>query len=172
MVRLSRRHDASTATGAVLQARAAGFDNLSLDLMMWLPGQSTAQWLESVDVLVGIAPEHASMYMLEIYPNAPLRDEMARGKWSVAPEDDVAEMYLSALDRMDAAGYSQYEISNVARPGRESRHNLKYWTDGEWLGFGCGAHSDTPAPAGTGSPLYDPYDDGVLEVAESPAGTS
>jgi oxygen-independent coproporphyrinogen-3 oxidase len=81
------------------------------------------------------------MYMLEIYPNAPLRDEMARGKWSVAPDDDVAEMYVSALDRMDAAGYSQYEISNVARPGRESRHNLKYWTDGEWLGFGCGAHS-------------------------------
>src|SRR4029450_11459048 len=81
------------------------------------------------------------MYMLEIYPNAPLRDAMARGCWSVAPDDDVAEMYLSGLDRMDRAGYVQYEISNVARPGRESRHNLKYWTDDEWLGFGCGAHS-------------------------------
>ena len=81
------------------------------------------------------------MYLLEIYPNAPLRDAMARGAWSVAPEDDAAEMYLSGLDRMDNAGYVQYEISNVARPGRESRHNLKYWTDGEWLGFGCGAHS-------------------------------
>lgn len=81
------------------------------------------------------------MYLLEIYPNAPLRDAMARGAWSVAPEDDAAEMYLSGLDRMDTAGYVQYEISNVARPGRQSRHNLKYWTDGEWLGFGCGAHS-------------------------------
>jgi oxygen-independent coproporphyrinogen-3 oxidase len=81
------------------------------------------------------------MYMLEIYPNAPLRDAMARGRWSVAPDDDVAEMYMSGLDRMDNAGYVQYEISNAARPGRESRHNLKYWTDGEWLGFGCGAHS-------------------------------
>jgi oxygen-independent coproporphyrinogen-3 oxidase len=81
------------------------------------------------------------MYMLEIYPNAPLRDAMARQQWSVAPDDDVAEMYLSGLDRMDQAGYLQYEISNVARPGRQSRHNLKYWRDEEWLGFGCGAHS-------------------------------
>ena len=81
------------------------------------------------------------MYVLEIYPNAPLRDTMARGRWSVAPEDDAAEMYLSGLSRMDTASYAQYEISNVARPGRHSRHNLKYWTDGEWLGFGCGAHS-------------------------------
>ena len=81
------------------------------------------------------------MYLLEIYPNAPLRDAMARGKWSLAPDDDAAEMYLSGLDRMDKAGYVQYEISNVARPGRASRHNLKYWQDGEWLGFGCGAHS-------------------------------
>jgi oxygen-independent coproporphyrinogen-3 oxidase len=81
------------------------------------------------------------MYLLEIYPNAPLRDAMARSKWSVAPDDDAADMYLSGLDRMDKAGYVQYEVSNVARPGRASRHNLKYWTDGEWLGFGCGAHS-------------------------------
>jgi oxygen-independent coproporphyrinogen-3 oxidase len=66
---------------------------------------------------------------------------MARSKWSLAPEDDAAEMYVSGLDRMDKAGYVQYEISNVARPGRASRHNLKYWTDGEWLGFGPGAHS-------------------------------
>ena len=122
-------------------ARAAGFDNISLDLMMWLPQQTVSQWLESVDALIALGPDHASMYLLEIYPNAPLRDAMARGRWSVAPDDDAAEMYLSGLDRMDKAGYVQYEISNVARPGRESRHNLKYWTDGEWLGFGCGAHS-------------------------------
>ena len=91
--------------------------------------------------LIALGPDHASMYMLEIYPNAPLRDAMARGRWSLAPDDDAAEMYLSALDRMDTAGYAQYEISNTARPGRHSRHNLKYWTDGEWLGFGSGAHS-------------------------------
>jgi oxygen-independent coproporphyrinogen-3 oxidase len=79
--------------------------------------------------------------MLELYPNAPLREAMARANWSLAPDDDAAEMYEAAMAGLDTAGYRQYEISNVARPGRESRHNLKYWTDGEWLGFGPGAHS-------------------------------
>ena len=139
--RLTRLHTAGRAGDAFRMARAAGFDNISLDLMMWLPQQSVAEWLQSVDALIALGPDHASMYMLEIYPNAPLRDAMARGQWSVAPDDDAAAMYLSGLDRMDSAGYLQYEISNVARPGRQSRHNLKYWTDGEWLGFGCGAHS-------------------------------
>jgi oxygen-independent coproporphyrinogen-3 oxidase len=141
LARLSRLHSAARAADAFAMARAEGFDNISLDLMMWLPQQTVAEWLESVDALIALRPEHASMYMLEIYPNAPLRDAMARSDWSVAPDDDAAEMYLSGLDRMDNAGYVQYEISNVARPGRASRHNLKYWTDGEWLGFGCGAHS-------------------------------
>ena len=139
--RLSRLHSASRAEQAFDAARAAGFDNVSLDLMMWLPQQSVSQWLESVDALIALAPEHASLYLLEIYPNAPLRDAMARGKWSVAPDDDAAAMYTEAMERLDAAGLTQYEISNAARNGRESRHNLKYWTDGEWLGFGCGAHS-------------------------------
>ena len=141
LLRLSRLHSASRATAAFQMARAAGFDNISLDLMMWLPQQSVPGWLESVDALIALRPDHASMYLLEIYPNAPLRDAMARGPWSQAPDDDAADMYLSGLDRMDSAGYVQYEISNVARPGRESRHNLKYWTGGEWLGLGCGAHS-------------------------------
>ena len=141
LARLSRLHSASRAAEAFAMARAAGFENISLDLMMWLPQQTVADWLQSVDTLIALGPDHASMYMLEIYPNAPLRDAMARGRWSVAPDDDVAEMYVSGLDRMDKAGYVQYEISNAARPGRESRHNLKYWMDGEWLGFGCGAHS-------------------------------
>jgi oxygen-independent coproporphyrinogen-3 oxidase len=139
--RLSRLHSASRAAEAVEEARRAGVDNLSLDLMMWLPGQSVSNWLESVDRLVTLAPDHASLYLLEVYPNAPLKEDMARLRWSLAPDDDAAEMYLQGLDRLDAAGYEQYEISNVARPGRASRHNLKYWSDGEWLGFGCGAHS-------------------------------
>jgi oxygen-independent coproporphyrinogen III oxidase len=139
--RLSRLHSASRARDAFAMARTAGFDNVSLDLMMWLPGQSVAEWLASVEGLIGLGPEHASLYLLEIYPNAPLRDAMARGRWVVAAEDDAAEMYLQAMEALDRAGYEQYEISNVARPGRESRHNVKYWTDGEWLGFGCGAHS-------------------------------
>src|SRR3954467_9699431 len=138
--RLSRLHSASRAREAVALVRAAGFDNVSLDLMMWLPQQTVSQWLESVDALIALEPDHASLYLLELYPNAPLRDEMARAGWSQAPDDDAAEMYLRAMERLDRAGLHQYEISNVASPGRESRHNLKYWTEGAWLAFGCGAH--------------------------------
>jgi oxygen-independent coproporphyrinogen III oxidase len=108
---------------------------------MWLPQQTVGEWLESVDALIALGPDHASLYMLEVYPNSPLREQMARAEWSVAPDDDVADMYLQSMERLDGAGYEQYEISNVAKPGRRSRHNLKYWTDGEWLGFGPGAHS-------------------------------
>ncbi|MGE3275594.1 MAG: radical SAM family heme chaperone HemW [Vicinamibacterales bacterium] len=140
LARLERRHSAARAVQAVGDARRAGFDNISLDLMMWLPGQQLPDWLRSVDALVDLGPEHVSFYLLELYPNAPLRDEMARRQWSLAPDDDAAAMYLEGLARLDAAGYGQYEISNAARPGRESRHNLKYWTDGNWHGFGCGAH--------------------------------
>jgi oxygen-independent coproporphyrinogen-3 oxidase len=139
--RLGRLHSADTARRALATARAAGFDNVSLDLMMWLPGQQIGAWLASVDALIEAAPDHASLYLLELYPNAPLKDDMARRGWSLAPDDDAATMYLEALARLDASGYEQYEISNVARPGRRARHNVKYWQDGEWLGFGCGAHS-------------------------------
>jgi oxygen-independent coproporphyrinogen-3 oxidase len=141
LARLSRLHSADRARAAFGDARAAGFDNVSLDLMMWLPGQSLAEWLVSVDEAAALAPDHLSLYILEVYPNAPLRDEMARARWSQAPDDDAAAMYEEAMERLEAAGYEQYEISNVARPGRRSRHNLKYWSDGEWIGLGCGAHS-------------------------------
>jgi oxygen-independent coproporphyrinogen III oxidase len=139
--RLGRIHSVERAREAVREARGAGFDNVSLDLMMWLPQQTRDDWRESVEALIDVGPDHASLYLLELYPNAPLKEEMARGGWSLAPDDDAAEMYLWSLARLDGAGYQQYEISNVARRGRESRHNLKYWIDGEWLGFGCGAHS-------------------------------
>jgi oxygen-independent coproporphyrinogen III oxidase len=139
--KLGRLHDAARARAAAAEARRAGFGNLSLDLMLWLPGQTLAHLDESLEALVEAAPDHASVYLLELYPNAPLKEEMARMGWSQAPDDDAAEMYLRAMERLEAAGFRQYEISNLARPGCESRHNLKYWTDGEWLGFGCGAHS-------------------------------
>jgi oxygen-independent coproporphyrinogen-3 oxidase len=140
LARLGRLHTVERPAEAVALARAAGFDNLSLDLMLWLPGQTVAHARESVDRLVAIGPEHASLYLLELYPNAPLRENMARAGWSVAPDDDAADMYLEAMAALDAAGYHQYEISNVSRPGRQSRHNLIYWRDGDWLAFGSGAH--------------------------------
>jgi oxygen-independent coproporphyrinogen-3 oxidase len=141
LARLGRVHSAQRACVAVGEARGAGFGNVSLDLMMWLPQQAVTDWRESIDRLVELRPEHVSLYLLELYPNAPIRDEMARAGWSQAPDEDAAAMYLEGLATLDAAGYQQYEISNAALPCRESRHNLKYWTDGEWLGLGCGAHS-------------------------------
>jgi oxygen-independent coproporphyrinogen-3 oxidase len=164
--RLGRIHDVAQARDAVRNARDAGFDNVSLDLMMWLPEQTLPQWLASVDAAVGVAPDHLSLYMLELYPNAPLREEMARANWSLAPDDDAAEMYEAAMARLAAAGYAQYEISNVARPGRESRHNLKYWTDGEWLGFGPGAHSTLAGSRWKNVPATDDY---VARVAAGAA---
>jgi oxygen-independent coproporphyrinogen-3 oxidase len=138
--RLGRVHSAARIREAFAETRRAGFDNISLDLMMWLPQQTIHDWMESIDGLLEVGPEHASIYLLELYPNAPLKEDMARGGWSQAPEDDAADMYLRAFERLDEAGYRQYEISNVARDGRVSRHNLKYWRDGEWMAFGCGAH--------------------------------
>ena len=139
--RLGRLHSAERAVRAVESARAAGFDNVSIDLMMWLPGQDVAQWLASVDAAIRVNPDHLSLYILEVYAHLPLKQEIDRHGWTQQPDDAAAEMYESAMARLDAAGYEQYEISNVCRAGRESRHNVKYWTDGGWLGFGPGAHS-------------------------------
>lgn len=139
--RLERLHSAGRAEEAVRMARAAGFDNVSLDIMMWLPQQTVEQWMVSVDRAIGVGAEHVSLYMLEVYPHLPLKQQMARNEWTQAPDDIAAEMYETAMARLESAGYEQYEISNVATPGRRSRHNLKYWSDGEWLGFGPGAHS-------------------------------
>lgn len=141
LVRLSRLHGAARARAAVQEVRSAGIDNLSVDLMMWLPQQTPESWLESVDAAIALGPDHVSLYLLEVYPNAPLRDEMARAQWSQAPDEDAETMYLTAMERFERAGLEQYEISNVARRGRLSRHNVKYWSDGEWAAFGCGAHA-------------------------------
>src|SRR5207249_2832794 len=96
--RLSRLHSVERARVAVAEARAAGFDNVSLDLMMWLPQQRVDDWLESVDAAVALGPEHLSLYLLEVYPNAPLKEEMARAQWSQAPDEDAAAMYLTAME--------------------------------------------------------------------------
>jgi oxygen-independent coproporphyrinogen-3 oxidase len=142
--RLDRIHSAARARDAVAEARQAGFTNLSFDLMLWLPGQSFSSWLRTVDESVALEPEHLSLYLLELYPNAPLKETMARATGSdgrQAPDDEAADMYLAGLERLEGAGLRQYEISNVARDGYRCRHNVKYWQSGDWWGFGCGAHS-------------------------------
>jgi oxygen-independent coproporphyrinogen-3 oxidase len=139
--RLGRQHSSVRAREAVAAARTAGFDNVSIDLMMWLPGQDVAQWLASIDAAIDVNPDHLSLYILEVYPHLPLKQEIDRQGWTQESDDSAAEMYELAMARLDAAGYEQYEISNVCRRNRESRHNVKYWTDGAWLGCGPGAHS-------------------------------
>jgi oxygen-independent coproporphyrinogen-3 oxidase len=148
--RLGRIHSSARAVDAVCAAKATGFDSVSFDLMLWLPGQSMTTWLRTVDTAIDLAPEHLSLYLLELYPNAPLKESMARAAgvglpgsaaWAQSSDDEAADMYLAALERLDAAGLGQYEISNVARPGHVSRHNVKYWQGGSWRGYGCGAHS-------------------------------
>jgi oxygen-independent coproporphyrinogen-3 oxidase len=140
--RLGRIHSSARAKEAVRAAKAAGIADVSLDLMFWLPGQSLASWLDTVEQAVALETDHLSLYLLELYPNAPLKEALARGTMGAqAADDEAADMYLAALERLDAAGFEQYEISNVARPGHVSRHNVKYWQGGAWYGFGCGAHS-------------------------------
>jgi oxygen-independent coproporphyrinogen-3 oxidase len=148
--RLGRIHSAARASEAIRAARRAGFQNLSFDLMFWLPGQTSATWRRTVEQAVALEPNHLSLYLLELYPNAPLKETMARERartptarfsWAQAADDEAADMYLEALEYLDAARFVQYEISNVAQPGFHSRHNVKYWQGGDWRGFGCGAHS-------------------------------
>jgi oxygen-independent coproporphyrinogen-3 oxidase len=139
--RLGRIHSSARAIEAIQAAKGTGFGSVSFDLMLWLPEQTRDSWLRTLDTAISQSPDHLSLYLLELYPNAPLKEEMARSRWSQTPDDDAADMYLEGLSRLDAAGYEQYEISNVSRPGHRSRHNVKYWQGASWRGFGCGAHS-------------------------------
>lgn len=136
-----RLHNFSEVTGAVAAARKARIKNLSLDLIYGLPGQDQESWRRSVEAALALRPEHLSCYGLKVEPGTPLDGRVTRGE--ILPDDDAqADMYLWMVDRLTQAGYVQYEISNFAKPGFQSRHNLKYWMGRPYVGFGPGAHSD------------------------------
>ncbi len=138
--RLGRVHSFADVQAAVAAIRAAGFTNLSLDLMYALPGQTMARWEKTLADAIALAPEHFSCYALKIEEGTPFHRVQETLE---LPEDDLqAEMYLTAVRAFAEAGYRQYEISNFAKPGLHSRHNLRYWQLKEYLGFGPGAHSD------------------------------
>ena len=138
---LGRIHSAADAIRAVRDARAAGFDNLNLDLILGLPGQSMQRWQENVRRALELAPQHLSLYALTIEEGTPLADQVLSGTLP-APDDDLAaEMYEWAAEVLAKAGYEHYEISNWARPGYECRHNLIYWYNRPYIGLGAGAHS-------------------------------
>lgn len=138
---LDRIHDGTTARAAYAAARAAGFENINLDLIFGLQGQGLAGWRRTLEGAVALAPEHLSLYALTVEEGTGLAAQVARGL-APAPDPDVqAALYEYTVERLARAGYEQYEISNWSRPGLACRHNLVYWRDGEWLGLGAGAHS-------------------------------
>jgi oxygen-independent coproporphyrinogen-3 oxidase len=138
---LARGHDANDARTTFRFLREAGFDNVSFDLIAGLPGQSIDDWRRNLDEAVSMDPEHLSLYLLEIHEGTPLADQLRSGRRPMPDEDLAAEMYELMIDTLDAAGYRQYEISNFAKPGFESRHNTKYWRMDAVCGFGVSAHS-------------------------------
>jgi oxygen-independent coproporphyrinogen-3 oxidase len=137
---LGRAHTAGRTKEAVAEARAAGFENLNLDLIYGTPGETLGDWSASLDEAVALAPEHVSAYALTIEGGTAFGAAVASGGMPAPDDDDMADKYELALDRLAAAGYEHYEISNWARPGRASRHNLLYWTHREYAGLGAGAH--------------------------------
>ncbi len=136
---LSRIHTLEDFEASYKAARQAGFDNISVDLMYGIPLQTADSFARTLDYVTAIAPEHISVYGLKIEDGTPfarLRDTL------ILPDEDTeADMYLDCIYNLAARGYRQYEISNFAKPGRECRHNLKYWNAEEYLGLGCAAHS-------------------------------
>lgn len=138
---LHRPHTFEQAVEAVKAARAAKFQNISLDLIYGLPGQTMEGWQNTVEQVLALKPEHLSCYGLKVESGTPLDYRVSRGE-QLPDDDDQADMYLWTVDRLAQDGYRQYEISNFARSGFQSRHNLKYWMGHPYIGFGPGAHSD------------------------------
>jgi len=140
LTEIGRIHTMDQVKRAVEASRKAKFDNLSLDLIYGLPHQTLERWQANLASAVELSPEHLSCYGLKVEEGTPL---FLRRDTAMLPDDEAqADMYLYTVDYLSRMGYPQYEISNFARPGKESRHNLKYWTLGEYAGFGPGAHSD------------------------------
>ena len=138
--KLGRPHDYAQVVNAVQRIRKAGYKNLSLDLMYGLPGQSLNAWKDTLERVMTLAPDHISCYALKIEEGTPLYDY--RDYLDIPDEDTQADMYLAAVEILRGKSFRQYEISNFARKGLYSRHNMKYWTGGEYLGFGPCASSD------------------------------
>ena len=147
---------------SVEAARKAKFTNLSLDLIYGLPGQTMESWKATVEHALSLIPQHLSCYGLKVEEGTPLARRAAEGE--ILPDDDQqADLYLWTVGRLERAGYPQYEISNFAKPGYESRHNLRYWLTRPYIGFGPGAHSDFGGRRYSFVRDLDAYIRGVLE---------
>ncbi|HZA04881.1 MAG TPA: coproporphyrinogen-III oxidase family protein, partial [Propionibacteriaceae bacterium] len=139
---LDRVHSPGRVAQVVADARAAGFDQVSLDLIYGTPGESGADWMTSLDAALAAHPNHVSAYALIVEPGTRLAARVRRGELPMPDEDDLADKYLAAEARLTAAGFTAYEVSNWAvGPGARCRHNLAYWRGDHWWGVGPGAHS-------------------------------
>ncbi len=136
---MDRIHTAQEAKNAVKAARAAGFDNVSVDLMFGLPRQTLTQWQDTLEQGLALGTEHLSLYGLIVEEGTGFYALRQKGRLPLPDDDATADMYQMAIDTMTDTGYQQYEISNFSRPGRECRHNLVYWRNEPYYGFGCGA---------------------------------
>lgn len=143
LIAVGRRHSAQQALKAVDVLRNQGVENLSLDLIYGLPGQSYESWVNNLDVLMSLRPEHFSAYCLSLEPGTRLWAKAQTGRFREAPETLVEKMYLTLIETAERNGYEHYEISNFSLPGRHSRHNSAYWAGIPYLGLGPSAHSLT-----------------------------
>jgi oxygen-independent coproporphyrinogen-3 oxidase len=162
--KLGRPHTYSQAVMAYQRIRKAGFRNVSVDLMYGLPGQTLMDWQETLDNVLRLLPEHISCYGLKVEEGTPLYEYKDAVN---LPDDDLqADMYLAATDLLRSRGYRQYEISNFCRKGLYSRHNMKYWSGGEYLGFGPSASSDFAGKRFTLARDLQTYIQGIREGGE------
>jgi oxygen-independent coproporphyrinogen-3 oxidase len=145
---LGRPHDATIVKRAVEDSRAAGFDNLSMDLIFAVPAQTLADLDRDLEGMFALAPDHLSIYNLTVEERTPFGALERSGRLKLPDAGLAAEMFDRVAERAAAAGFEHYEISSYARPGRRAVHNSLYWTGGEWLGLGCSAHSFRRLPAG------------------------
>ena len=171
---LGRVHSFSDAETAVEDVRAAGFTNVSIDMMYGLPNQLVEDWSDSLIKALALKPDHISCYGLKIEEGTPFY--IFRDSPFLPDEDTQADMYLYTVDALSRFGYRQYEISNFAKRGMHSRHNLKYWTGGGYIGLGASAHSFIGSERYAIVSDLDKYMDGidagenVIETAETVAG--
>ena len=139
--RLGRRHNAQKAREAVHNAREAGYDNISIDLIFALPGSTITEWEHDLDSAIALHPDHLSAYNLTYEEGTPLHRALERGDFAELSEEENIEQFQMLITKMKEAGYRHYEISNFALPGCESRHNSSYWNDTPYIGCGAAAHS-------------------------------
>ena len=138
---LGRAHTAAEAERSFMRAREAGFDNINMDLIFGFPGQTLETWNKTLDKALALSPDHISFYSLQIEEGTPLYEKFRRDEIEQIPDELNRKMYRTAADRLTAAGFDHYEISNAARPGRRCRHNIKYWSMAPYTGLGAAAHS-------------------------------